>query len=91
MTGTEYFPSGCVLSAGGLFFFFLYPQHMKVPKLGVESELQLQACTIATALRDQSHICDLHHTSQQCWIINPLSEARDQTPVFMDTNWIRYC
>ena len=22
---------------------------------------------------------DLHHNSQQCWILNPLSEARDQT------------
>ena len=32
------------------FFFFLglHPQHMEVPRLGVKSELQLQAYTITT-------------------------------------------
>ena len=33
----------------------------------------------ATAMPDLSHVCDLHHSSQQCQIINPLSEARNQT------------
>ena len=33
--------------------------------------------TTATAMRDPSRICDLHHSSEQCWILNPLSEARD--------------
>ena len=28
---------------------------------------------------DQSHVCNLHHSSRQCWILNPLSEARDRT------------
>ena len=27
--------------------------------------------------RDPSHICDLHHSSRQCQIPDPLSEARD--------------
>ena len=31
---------------------------MEVPRLGVESELQL----LATATWDLSHICDLHHS-----------------------------
>ena len=35
--------------------------------------------TTATAMPDPSRICDLHHSSQQCWILNPLSEARDGT------------
>ena len=26
-----------------------------------------------------SRMYNLHHSSQQCWILNPLSEARDQT------------
>ena len=62
-----------------LFFCFLEPhlQHMEVPRLGVESELQLLACAIATAMPDLSHLCDLHHSSQQCQMLNPLSEARD--------------
>ena len=46
-----------------LFFFFLmlgpYPQHMEVPKLGVESELQPPAYATATATADPSRICDL--------------------------------
>ena len=31
-----------------------------------------------------SRICNLHHSSWQHWIFNPLSKARDQT-IFMDT------
>ena len=67
------------------FFFFvflgLHLQHMEVPKLGVESELQLPTYTIAIARQDPSHVCDLHYSSWLCQILNPLSEARDQTCV----------
>ena len=52
---------------------------MEVPRLGVESELQLPAYITATATPDQSLVCNLHHSSRQCRILNPLSEARDQT------------
>ena len=40
---------------------------MEVPRLGVESELQLQlpAYTTATAMSDLKHICDLYYSSQQ--------------------------
>ena len=34
---------------------------MEVPRLGVESELQLLAHATATAVWDPSHVCDLHH------------------------------
>ena len=47
---------------------------MEVPRLGVDSELQLQA--YATASWDLICIFDLHHSSQQRRILNPLSEAR---------------
>ena len=30
----------------------------------------------------------LHHSSQQCWIFNPLSEARDRTYILMDASQI---
>ena len=41
---------------------------MEVPRLEVESVLQLLAYTTATATPDLSHIFDLqHHSSQQCW------------------------
>ena len=58
---------------------------MEFPGLGVESELQLQAYTTATAALDPSHICDLCCRLQQCWILNPLSEARGQTCILTDT------
>ena len=68
----------------------LYPQHMEVPRLGVQSEIQLLSTATATAttMQDLSHICALHHSSQQCQILNPPSEARDQTSVLMDTSQI---
>ena len=61
---------------------------MEVPRLGVESELKLPAYTtaIATAMWDLSHVCNLSHSSWQCWIHNPLSKARDQTLILMDTS-----
>ena len=43
------------------------------------------AYTTATATRDLSLICNLHHSSQQCQIQN-LSEARDRTLVLMDAS-----
>ena len=64
--------------------------HMEVPRLEVESELQLPAYGTATAKRDPSHVCNLHHSSQQHWILNPLSEARDRTCILMDTSWIHF-
>ena len=52
-------------------------QHMEVPRLGVESELQLLAYTTAIIMQGLSYIFDLFHGLQQCRILNPLSEARD--------------
>ena len=53
------------------FFFFphflgLHLQHMEVPRLGVELELQLLAYT--TAMGNPSHTCDLRDSSWQCQI-----------------------
>ena len=54
--------------------------------IGVQSELQLPGYTTATAMRDQRCICDLHHSSFFLFfILNPLSEARDQTRILVDT------
>ena len=50
-----------------------HPWHMEVPRLWVESELQLPAYTIATAMPDLSCVCHLHHSSWQRQILNPLS------------------
>ena len=42
-----------------------------------ELELQLPAYATATAMPDLSCLCNLHHSSQQCRILNPLHKARD--------------
>ena len=59
--------------------------HMEVPRLRVELELLL-AYTTATEMWDLSHVCDLHHSSWQCPILNLLIEARDRTRILMDTS-----
>ena len=61
-------------------------QHMKVPRQVVKLKLQLPAYATATATWGLSPICDLHCSSQQCRILNHLSEARDQTHILMDTS-----
>ena len=66
--------------------FMAAPQHMEIPRLRVQSELQLPAYTSATATQYLSCICDLHHSSQQYWILKPLREARDWTGILMDTS-----
>ena len=43
------------------------------------------------SMPDQSHVWDLHLSSQQCWILNPLSKARSQTCILMDTSQIHFC
>ena len=68
LPGTPFF-SFCILG--------LHLQDMEVPRLGVKSDLQPPAYTTATATWDPSHVYDLHHSSQQCQIPDPLNEARD--------------
>ena len=71
-----------------VFFFFsfsflgLHLWHMEVPRM------QLPAYTTATP--DPSCVCNLHHSSQKHQILNPLSEARDQSSVLMDTSQVHY-
>ena len=67
------------------FFFFLglHLWQMDVPRLQVESELQLPAYATTTATSDPWCICNLHHSSRQCRILKLLSKARDQTSYLM--------
>ena len=71
------------LNNATFFFFFsflgLRLWHMEVPRLGVQSELQLPAYTTTTATWGLSHVFDLHHSSRQCQILNPRNKARDGT------------
>ena len=51
--------------------------HMEIPRLGVKSELQLQAYIIATEMQDLS--CNIYYRLLQQQSLNPLSlsKARD--------------
>ena len=57
---------------------------MEVPRLGVELELLLPAYATATATQGLSRVCDLHHSSWQHPIPNPLIEAGDRTHILTD-------
>ena len=57
---------------------------------GVEWELQLPDYTTATATPDLSRDWDLHHSSRQPQILNPLPRARDQTHILMYPNHTHY-
>ena len=39
---------------------------------------------------DLRRIYNLHHSSRQCRILNPLSKAREQTCILKDTSWVHY-
>ena len=66
------------------YFLDLHLWPMEVPRLGVKSELQQPVYTTATATQDPSLDWDLHHSSWQRWILNPL----DQTRILMDTSQV---
>jgi len=72
-----------------IFFLFFLSPHLKQMEVfgwpGVQFKLQMAAYTIAMPMPDQSHICEIHHSLWQCWILNQLSEARDQTYNLKDT------
>ena len=82
--------TGLIFLSSFSFFFFLglHPDHMEVPRLGVESQLQPPAYTTATATCDLSGVCDRHHSSRQCRILNPLSKARDRTCILVDPSQV---
>ena len=78
-----------------VFFFFFLPflwpqlQHTEIPRVGRGwLELQPPPYTTATATPDPSCLCDLHHSSWQHRILNPLVVARDWTWIFMDIRFI---
>ena len=87
-----YTVSSCYLFLPTHFYFILfyficflepYLQHMEVSRLGVKSDVQWLTCPAATAMRDLSCICNVHHSSWQHWILNPLGEAKDGTCILM--------
>ena len=74
-----------------VFFFFslgLYPWQMEVPRLG--GRIGAIAASLYHShgnVGSKPHLQPIPHSWQR-WIPNPLSEARDQLCILMDTSWI---
>ena len=76
---------------GNCFFFLgLNLRHMGISRLAVKLERPSPVYTTAIATQGPSHVWDLHHSSQQHWIPDPLGEARDGTHILMATSQIHY-
>ena len=76
------------------FFFFFFFRAAPSAYGGSQARGRIGAvaaglCHTATATPDLSHICDLHHSSWQRQILNPLRKARDQTRNLMVPSRIR--
>ena len=76
------------------FFFFCFFRATPAADGSSQARSQIRAALLAysTALgtQDLSHICDLHHSSWKCWILNPRSEARDRTHILIDTSQVQF-
>jgi len=68
-----------------LFFFFFLAPHLLHMEVSTKS-----AYTTATAMSDLIRVYNLHLSSCQHWILNPLCEARDRTPILLDTSQGHY-
>ena len=55
-----------------VFFAFLGLHLGSSQAMGL-NQSQLPACATATATQDLSCVCDFHHSSRQCQILNPLN------------------
>ena len=65
------------------FFFCLFAIAWATPMAHKGSQAR------GIARRDPSRVCNLHHSSWQRQILNPLSKARDQTHNLIVPSWIR--
>ena len=72
------------------FFFFLLFKATPATYIGSQASGRVGAYTRATATSDLSRVCNLHHSSRHCRLLNPLSGARDGTCNLMIPSRIRF-
>ena len=89
----SFLPSSLFLSFLIPFFLLLPLWHIEVPRLGVKSELQLQAYFTAMATWHTSHNMGCKPRLQPMLhfaaTLNTLSEVRDQNCILIDTNLLK--
>ena len=71
-------------------FFFFFFRATPVAYGGSQAKDLIGATATATVTWDLSRVYDPHHSSWQCQILNPLSEARNRTHNPMVPSWIRF-
>ena len=85
-------PNESFISGKNSFFFFNKGHTCSISSSQARSRFGAVAATLhhSQSKQDLNPVRNLHHSSQQCWILNPWSEARDQTCVLMGTSRV-YC
>ena len=81
--------TGLLSSLTGNFFFLLFraapaaygcsQARRRIGATAAGKASKAIAHSKARSERDPSYDCDLHHSTWQCWILNPLSKVRDRT------------
>ena len=86
------FIQSCLEDILSVILIFLRAASMAYGNLQARDRIRAAAAILptATATRNPSCICDLHHSSQQCQILNWVSEAKDGTRILMDSSWVWY-
>ena len=83
--------------AGFYLFIYLFMLFRALPMAYGSSQAGGQIRAAAASLyhsqsnMGSSRICNLHHSTQQHQILNPLIKGRNWTHVLMDTSQVRYC
>ena len=70
------------------FFFFVFFRASPMAHGGSQMGYNWSCSSWPPPEPQQHRICDLHHSPWQCQILDPLSEARDQTCNLMVPRWI---
>ena len=71
-----------------IFFFFFRAAPTAYGSLQARGRIGASAAGLHHNGGSKLHICDLHHSSWQCRILNPLSESRDRTCILVDPSLI---
>ena len=84
----SYLHNQCYICHLFLFLCSLGPHlwQMEVPRLGVQSQLQLLTYTTGRATGESEPHLQLHHSSRPHQTLNPLGEAGEQIHILMDAS-----
>ena len=74
-----------------VFFFFCHFRAAPAAHGGSQARGPIGAYTRAIATPDPSRVCNPHHSSWQRRILNPLSEAGNQSRKLMVPSRVRFC